>query len=303
MSKYTTQVRYICESFSGLEESEGYRGINDVILGAIPKIFDADIKLYDEQYKTVLFTKILRHYYTREICEESVGLWLLRFNNRLHEIMPYYNEMYKTTLLDVDVFNDVNITVDRKKTTDGESVSDKKVNNTSTVTEESNSQFDSTDNASSDSVTDYTRENTRDLSNTDKEKGTEYKLYSETPQGALTNVDNETYLTSATKNTTDIDKNGSENETQNIADKTTENATNERNVHNENAIDRSMDSTLDGTENVSVVIKNTDDYIEHIVGKRSPDSYSKRLLEFRKTIINIDMMIIEELSDLFFALW
>ena len=32
-------------------------------------------------------------------------------------------------------------------------------------------------------------------------------------------------------------------------------------------------------------------------------SYAKMLKEFRETFLNIDMMVIESLSDLFFGLW
>ena len=49
--------------------------------------------------------------------------------------------------------------------------------------------------------------------------------------------------------------------------------------------------------------ENTEDYIERIVGKRSGVSYSNLLTEFRKTFLNIDAMVIEELKDLFFGLW
>ena len=31
MAKYTTEVRYICESYAGLTESVGYDSIDDVI--------------------------------------------------------------------------------------------------------------------------------------------------------------------------------------------------------------------------------------------------------------------------------
>ena len=39
MSKYTTEVRFICESYAGLNESVGYAGIDEVINKAIPKVF------------------------------------------------------------------------------------------------------------------------------------------------------------------------------------------------------------------------------------------------------------------------
>lgn len=46
-----------------------------------------------------------------------------------------------------------------------------------------------------------------------------------------------------------------------------------------------------------------DVYHETVKGKNSTDSYSKRLMEYRKTFLNIDMMIINELEELFMQIW
>ena len=39
MSKYTTELRFICESLAGLTESQGYDQVNWIIEQAAPKIF------------------------------------------------------------------------------------------------------------------------------------------------------------------------------------------------------------------------------------------------------------------------
>ena len=39
MSKYTTELRFICESLAGLTESKGYDDVNNIIEAAAPKIF------------------------------------------------------------------------------------------------------------------------------------------------------------------------------------------------------------------------------------------------------------------------
>ena len=50
MSKYTTELRYICETEAGLSESVGQTKIKDVIAKAIPKIFDFDFPIFDERF-------------------------------------------------------------------------------------------------------------------------------------------------------------------------------------------------------------------------------------------------------------
>lgn len=242
MSKYTTELRFICESKAGLSESVGFNQIDDVISNSWNKIFD-NFPIFDESYRSVLCSKILKHYYTREISAETVGLWQLWLNTRMGEIMPYYNKLYESALLEFDPFKDTNYSRNHGGTFTG----DTRRNGRSDV---------SVDN----SVTSNGTSNSKNL-------------FSDTPQGAITNIENESYLTNATlikdtdTNTTNTDGN----------------------------------STTQNTETTGIT--NTDNWIETIIGKQSTVSYSKLLQEFRDTFLNIDVMIINDLSDLFMNIW
>lgn len=111
MSKYTTQVRWICESIASqhnVDPSE--TSVSNVIATAAPSIFNFDYPIYDEQYRLPLEVKILRHFYTREIGEETVALWKLRLEDRLNIIMPYYNQLYRTALYEFNPLYDVDYT-------------------------------------------------------------------------------------------------------------------------------------------------------------------------------------------------
>ena len=110
MSNYTTQVRFICESAAGLDASKGADNIEEIIQAAIPKVFNFEFPIFDESYRNVLETKILKHYYTREIGEETVGLWKFRLNTTLNEIMPFYNQLYRSELLEFNPLYDVDYT-------------------------------------------------------------------------------------------------------------------------------------------------------------------------------------------------
>ena len=65
MSKYTTEVRYICETYAGLDESVGYDHINEVIAAAQNQIFDSvatapsHLKELLSQAILLLFEKIM----------------------------------------------------------------------------------------------------------------------------------------------------------------------------------------------------------------------------------------------------
>lgn len=128
MSKYTTEVRFICENSAGLSESEGADNVDSILDKCWNKVFNFDFPIFDENYRQVLCRKILKHYYTREIAHETVGRWKLALNAKLNEIMPYYNQLYKSELLDFNPFYDVDLTRSRE----GSGTSNKTSNNTET---------------------------------------------------------------------------------------------------------------------------------------------------------------------------
>ena len=121
MSKYTTEVRFICEVAAGLSESADASKVDEIIAKAAPVVFNFDWPIFDEAYRLGLEKKILRHYYTREIGEETVGLWKLRLEDRLNLIMPKYNQLYESAKLEFNPFYDVDYT--RQGTNSGEGTS------------------------------------------------------------------------------------------------------------------------------------------------------------------------------------
>lgn len=119
MAKYTTLVRSICESKAGLVSSVGCDDVDSVIEESWDKIFTTNVAFFDESYRKFICCKILKHYYTREIGAETVGLWKLWLNTKLEEIMPYYNQLYISANIDFNPLNDVNYI--RSITTSGNS--------------------------------------------------------------------------------------------------------------------------------------------------------------------------------------
>lgn len=121
MSRYTTQVRFICEQLAGYPEEVGFPSVDDIIKKAAPKIFNFQYPIFDENYRIELETIILRHYYTREICAETVGVWKLWLEARMCEIMPYYNQLFKSELLKFPPFQDVDYRTTHHKDNSGTS--------------------------------------------------------------------------------------------------------------------------------------------------------------------------------------
>ena len=218
MSKYTTQLRFICESIVDLNESTKANGVTELIEKIWDKVFTFDFPIFDESYRKELCVKILRHYWTREIGQETYGAWKIRLETKLCDIMPYYNQLYKSELLEFNPMFDVDLT------------------------------------RSSDRV------NKGSVTGTDTGESKTTDLFSDTPQNGLRDVESGEYLTSANVNNNDYSN---------------------RNNTNSNS---------------------QESFWEKVQG-RSNRSGSRALIEFRRTFLNIDMLVIEELEPLFMQLW
>ena len=114
MSKYTMQLREVCEIEAGLEESKGWNDVDEIVENSRRKIF-GNYPIFDEQYRSILERKILKHYYMREIGFETVGLFKMKLNNKMNEIMPYYNKLYESELFEYNPLEDTNIKTERDR--------------------------------------------------------------------------------------------------------------------------------------------------------------------------------------------
>lgn len=299
MSKYTTELRFLCENMAGLKESGNYASVEEILNKAAPKIFNFNFPIFDEAYKLSLEKKILRHYYTREIGFETVGLFKLKLETKLTEIMPYYNQLYKSALLEFNPFYDIDVTRTHNKKNEGiqdvngniksDDVTTLTGKENQTVNHESDSR--STSDGTNHSTTAQTGSNSKEKRD----------LYSDTPQGALTGVESETYLSNARKIS------DSDTSTVSTTNDATTGDTTDQNTTSHDTAENTRNSTSTGNINTdtksNTTINNLEDYTELVKGKQGSASYSSMLIEFRDTFLNIDMMVINELYDLFFLLY
>ena len=180
--------------------------------------------IFDDNYRSILNQKILDHYYENEIGFETASLFRFYLNNKLNEIMPYYNELYKVQKKLIDenlLLNNVNIT-------------ERLIgSNTTQTSSESNSSSNNKN------------------------------LFQDTPQGEISNteINNQKWATNLTLNSNSI------NDTSNASG----NGTNE--------------------------------YLKTIIGNNGGKFNIDILNDIKNNIMNIDMMIINELYDLFMQIF
>lgn len=203
MSKYTTTIKTL-----------------------IDNNFDFGMKSYpifNETYRTILNNKILNHYYMREIGFETAGLFKFYLNNKLNEIMPYYNILYKKQeeILEKNIYGNV----DLEETTN--------------------------------------RKNQTNTSSNSNSNSKNKNLFQDTPQGKIdmTAFEDQTYATNLTLN------NNSINDT----------------------------STSSGNNN--------EDFIRKIKGNNGNKYYLDVYKDVKENITNIDMLIINDLNELFMGIY
>ena len=188
--------------------------------------------IFDENYRETLNNNILHHYYENEIGFETPPLFRFYLNQKLNEIMPYYNELYKVQKKLIDdklLLNNVNLT----ETLSGNS------------TTQSSSTSQSTNNGTSNNK----------------------NLFQDTPQGEISNTDinNQKWATNLTLNS---------------------NTTN---------------NTINDTSNVSG--NGTNSYLKTIIGNNGGKFNIDILNDIKNNIMNIDLMVINELYDLFMQIF
>ena len=309
MSKYTTEVRFICENSAGLSESEGADNVDSVLDRCWNKVFNFDFPIFDENYRQVLCRKILKHYYTREIAHETVGRWKLALNAKLNEIMPYYNQLYKSELLEFNPFYDVDLTRSREgsgtRDTTGSTSNTSTESGTNTKTDTVTSKETSSD--TSNSTESNTSKTTESNSNNTVTNDNTLNRFSDTPQNSMDTqgIADSVPLTTVTKVNEDINVNSTGSSTVDVTGSKT------GKVDSSGSVNKTINDTVKGNDSREINgsgtstenINSTDKYIETVKGKQGTENYSSLLKKFRETFLNIDMMIIEDCSDCFFTLW
>ena len=277
MSTYTTELRYLIE--------------NNFDIGL------KDYPIFDENYREPLNQKIINHYYFREIGMETAELFKRYLNNTMREIMPYYNQLYKSELLEFNPFYNVDKTVTADK--NNNSVSDFVGNISGKNTQTADTENTQTNNGKQQTTTAATStgESVGNSTTTNRNKN----VSSDTPQGFLSinSIENETYASAAEMGNAESINNSkatSNNAENGITDQTTADET--------KATGNSKSNATTETDTANKTTSNDfENYISHVIGKSEGENYSEMLMKFRETFLNIDMMIIDELKTCFMMIY
>lgn len=290
MSKYTTELRFVCEQKAGYSDSVGLSQSSVVIEKSLDKVFNFDFPIFDEMYRKTLETKIIKHYYFREIGFETVGLWQFYLDERLNLIMPYYNKLYTAFLKEIDPLSNYSLmkTSNNKSDSKTDNTSNSRSENVSRETLEATDNNTRTDNTHHKEV----HESNDHFGHAEGQNG--YDLTSDTPQGGIIGLDSMNYMSNAVKKTNTITYDNNE-QIHHYDDSWNEGTV--KVTDNSNS-DRNNNSTLTSTDNSNITVNSTTDYVELVSGYTGTSAIAL-IDEYVNKLKNIDEMIINELSDLF----
>lgn len=224
--------------------------------------------IFDESYRNTLNKNILNYYYESEIGVETAALFKKLLNARMQLIMPKYNKMYDVQdMFPMDnIYNNVNLT--------------------ETMDKDTHDTIDRDDSGTISETNNNTQSGTG--TQTGSSSANNKNLYQDTPHGSIsmetlgsTNV----YATNFT-----LDNNS---QSSSVTD--TSSSTNNTTLSNTSSASR--DEARTGTE----------DYIKSLIGsngkKYSVEIYEKLYDNVLNKFENIDMLIINELQDLFMGIY
>ena len=267
---------------------------------------------YKGAEKEAFEKKVTDHYYFRQIGQETPGRWLHYFRTRMREIMPYYIQLYKSVELmeaQENPFQSYDLTeeyIEERSDTgttsgrttnqvDAEKTTENSGTNSNTVSAEKTDTRTGSDSRN-------VEKNGTDLSLI---SNTEQRKFSDTPQGEIANIEN--YLTDYTETI----KSGSDNKTLEASETNagehsetgTETGSEESTGTHSETGSESASETTSGTSEVDTTSEGNMKYTLTRKGNIGVQPLGQEVKALREAFINVDMMIINELKDLFLQVY
>ena len=298
MAQYTVELRELIEN-----------GVD---------IFSFNYPIYDENHREELEKKIINHYYFREIGFETVGRFKHYLSMTMNEIMPKYNRIYKAYAeKEIEIFanmkTDANEEISTTKTNQGTNnlnstlisdvERDKSETHGKTGTRDNTNVVDRDMTNSNTNVVDSEGTNTVSQSNSNK------RVYSDTPQGR-TDLEDTEFATEVSNE----DQNADTTDTSKVDTTTTDSQTLDEDITTTDAETTSENLTVTAEDTEKVVTDKNDtqttsnDEQGSNIRTGGETGYfriteSELLQIYLKTQIEVDVMIIAELNNLFLGVY
>lgn len=267
MANYTMELRRIIESYTqneiGMKRKERIKKGTEIFFSEI------DYPFYDEKERAGFQERFVMNFYLNEIGHETPAMFSLYLENWLEQNMPYWNQVYKNSMIEYDPLTNVNYSTvtDRDKTQDVDTtgtrvdknkrVDDNSKTNERDYTENKKATVDTTNDTNKIEKETQVGNTTNDVNKTgnSSDKGTtsndvssfDRQLDSDTPQNDLAISANDG--TGVIRYASSIKENKGDSNTKGTSSNTNENSSDEKEKGTStNTIDTTSDEKEKGNE-------------------------------------------------------
>lgn len=274
-----------------------------------------DYPIFDEAYRQTLNDKIVRHYWFHEIGFETWDRFAHYLEVAMHEEMPYFNQLYKSELLKLDPLltfsrTRTQSTLSTDSSTDtatGTKTDNTTTNDSGTIT--NNNNVTSTGQSENTSTASQDTQNNVDRNASKVDNNSNLGVRADTPPSNIGSVSAalDTHVTEATKSSAETTATENDNTVskENTASLSNTLATN---TDTTEAVNETISANTGTTAATSAETATKTSTKENNVSDTSDEhgfevSQAELLLKYRETFLNIDMMVIDKLKDLFMAVY
>lgn len=117
MAMYSIELRRYIDHFSQFENPP--KSIKEKIEIGTPHLFDFEYPFFDENKRKDFERKWVRKFYMTEVGFETIELFKFHLENWMNEKMPYYNQRFKSELIEFDPLLNTKMDRDKTKSIDG----------------------------------------------------------------------------------------------------------------------------------------------------------------------------------------
>src|SRR5690606_15572480 len=273
MASFTMQLREYIEQATQYEDNLSTR--ERIEIGR-KKLFDFDYPIFDEEYRPVFETHFIRHFYMREIGFETEGLFKFYLETWLLVHMPYYNQLFKSELIEYDPLSNSQVIVAHEQLKDRGHTEERNSNRRDEGKSKNIAKTTNQANSNSESIHDTF---SRDVSSDNPDS----RLQLQTEQG-------KGVIEYASK----IDEEKNDGKVTSTGDSTSVVDGNETSEYDasENRLDKSNANTNE-----------VEHFLERRFGKIGVTTYPKMIMDFRKSFLRLEQQIFNEMNQLFMLIY
>lgn len=313
MASYTMTVKEMIEGYTQDERGLSHR---ERIEKGRKSLLDFSYPLFDEKYRGVFETHLIREFYMVEIGFETDELFKFNLETWLNIHMPYFNQLFLSEQIKFDPLK--NTKVDMNHTKDTTKQQDDTTDQTQNVVTDFNGRLTGNSNSETDTKNTGTNKNvSTHRSDTDTDQTSSNSSFgrettADTPQNRLrlqpeddghgvieyaSNIQEDKENASGKMNQS-VNTHGettSDTDTSDIGSNNTKQSMTQTNNEDTN-------QNLVGKQVLDSDISELEEYVQHREGKIGVQSYSKMLNEYRDTFLRIERDIFREMRKELFML-